>query len=68
MKKCPFRKRIYVDNTASVWKEHTIITEQHGEFEDCIGKECMAYTTNIIVIPATGGRTQEVSICSLCVK
>lgn len=68
MKKCPFRKRIYVDNTTSAWKDTTIITEQHEEFEDCIGKGCMAYTTNSIVIPATGGRTQEVSICSLCVR
>jgi hypothetical protein len=68
MKKCPFRKRIYVDNTTSAWKDTTIITEQHEEFEDCIGKECMAYTTNSIVIPATGGRMMDVSICSLCVK
>ena len=68
MKKCPFRKRIYVDNTTSAWKDTTIITEQHEEFEDCIGKKCMAYTISTTVIPATGWRSQEITYCSLCGK
>lgn len=42
-KLCPFRKRSYADNWTVMFKDMTIVTEQHEEFEECIEKECQAW-------------------------
>lgn len=64
MKKlCPFRKRIYTDNWTAVFKDMTITTEQHEEFEECVKEECMAWYSDRI---NRGTYWENIEYCKLC--
>lgn len=68
-KKCPFRKRKIVTDYNLHGAGGFPMVKQTGEnFEDCIGKECMAYKTKTEKIPGTGGMEHTVYYCYLCGK
>lgn len=62
-KLCPFRKRIHADNWTTVFKDMTIITEQHEEFEECIKTKCVAWYQRQV---EKGTYWETIEYCTLC--
>lgn len=68
MKKCPFRKWHIVTNYHLHGHGAPMAERTREDFDECIGKECMAFRIKTEIIPATSGKTHEITYCSLCGK
>ena len=67
MKKCPFKKIFIVEKYYTYGAGFPMANYTKEEFDECIGKECMAYKTTYDTNHIYS-KPQEVSWCSLCRK
>lgn len=68
MKKCPFKKIFIVEKYYTYGAQgFPMANYTKEEFDECIGKECMAYKTTYDTNHIYS-KPQEVSWCSLCGK